>query len=224
MTRITTIFLTGIFLFATPRNIVAQGVITFTGNVPAVCWMTDTGNGSLAGALGDFGTLTVGKNVLRVPTPLAIRLRSNAPYKMMVQLSSLVGITDGPASVASTTVQTIKTGDIGFGITAVDVSLSRVVGGGTTPVRTDPIAAGFDVRGGWAGNGRGHTPHFTKTLHDIYAANTLILSGPRISADGDNNSTNNFLTVTVGIATMPQYLTTVGFSGIVTITVAPSGS
>jgi hypothetical protein len=223
MRRVSTLFLVVIFLVALPVNILAQGDITFGGTVPAVCWITDISNGSLVGVLGDFSTLTVGKGVLKVPTPLAIRLRSNAPYKIMVQLGSLVGITDGLATPAGRTAQAIKTGDIGFGITAVDVSLSRVVGGGSTPIREDLIAAGFDARGGWSKVHNGHTPNFTKTLHDISATDTQILSGPRISADGDNNSNNNFLTVRVGITTLPQYLTAVSFSGIVTFTVAPSG-
>ncbi|MEO8660357.1 MAG: hypothetical protein ABI693_17945 [Bryobacteraceae bacterium] len=174
--------------------------------------------------MGDFSTLTVNKNVLKAPPPLAIRLRSNAPYRVTVQLGNLVGINDGSASQKSPTAQAIKTGDIGFGITAVDVSLSRVVGGGATPIREDPIAAGFDMRAGWPRVVGGHTPNFTKTLHDIYAADVQILSGPRISADGDNYSPNNFLTVTVGIATQPQYLTAGAFSGVVTFTVVPSGA
>jgi type 1 fimbria pilin len=224
MRLISTLFLPIIFFAALPTDVLAQGVITFGGTVPAVCWITDVTNGSLAGVLGDFNTLTVGKNILKAPTPLAIRLRSNAPYKVMVQVGSLAGITDGTGSPRSTTPQAIKTGDIGFGITAVDVSLSRLVGGGTTPIRADPIAAGYDVRGGWPRVSNGHTPGFAKTLHDIYGADVQLLSGPRISADGDNNSTNNFLTVTVGIVTLPQYLTAGSFSGVVTFTVAPSGA
>jgi hypothetical protein len=224
MRRIGKLFPAGVFFVALPVIVQAQGVITFGGSVPAVCWMTDTSNGNLAGVLGDFGTLTVGKNVLKAPAPLRIRLRSNAPYRLMVQAGSMVGIIEGPASPRSTTAQAIKTGDIGFGITAVDVSLSRLVGGGSTPIREDPIAAGFDVRSGWRGGQNGHTPTFTKTLHDISTADTQILSGPRISADGDNYSDNNFLTVSVGIATIPQFLTAGSFSGVVMFTVVPSGA
>ena len=180
------ILISGLFLVvlltAVPRNVQAQGVITFGGTVAAIYSMTDTNNANLAGVLGNFGTLTVGKGTLKSPTPLAIRLRSNAPYKITAQLSGLVGIADGPATPRSTTAQAIKTGDIGFGITAVDVSLTRLVGGGTTPIRTDTISAGFDVRSGFAGASGGHTPNFTKTLHDIFAADTQILSGPRIES------------------------------------------
>jgi hypothetical protein len=225
MRRIDILVLLVAFLIALPGIGLAQsGVITFGGAVPATCWMTDVSNGSLVGVLGDFRTLTVGKNILNTPASMAIRLRSNAPYKVMVQVGSLVGISNASATSQSTTAQAIKTGDIGFGITAVDVSLSRVVGGGSTPIRLDTIAVGFDVRAGWPGGRGGHTPNFKKTLHDIYGADIQLLSGPRISADGDNYSNNNFITVMVGISTLPQYLTFGGFSGVVTFTVAPSGA
>jgi hypothetical protein len=224
MRRINTLFFAAVSLIGLPCTVPAQGVITFGGSVPAVCWIADTNNGTLAGVLGNFNTLTVGKGALNAPTPLAIRLRSNAPYLVTMQVGSLVGITDGPATSASRTTQAIKTGDIGIGIRSVDVSLSRLVGGGPTPVRVDAIAAGFDVRSGWPGVHNGHTPAFKKTLHDIYGQDVQILSGPRISADGDNYSNNNFMTVMIGISTLPQYLTAEAFSGIVTLTIAPSGT
>lgn len=213
-----------ILIAAMSGNVLAQGVITFGGDVPAVCWLTNTGNGSLAGVLGNFGTLVVGKNVLASPTPLAFRIRSNAPYKLTVRVDSLVGIGDAAGSTPGTTARAINTGDIGFGITAIDVSLSRLVGGGTTPIREDAITTGFDVRAGWPSPRGGHTPNFAKTLHDIYGNDTQLLSGPRVSADGDNNSNNNFMTVFVGLSTLPQFLTATDFSGVVTFTVAPSGS
>jgi hypothetical protein len=224
MRRTRTLLLEVVFFIALPGTVLAQGDITFGGAVPAVCWITDIGNGSLSGVLGNFNTLTVGKNILSTPASIAIRLRSNAPYKVMVQLGSLVGIADASATPRSTTAQAIKTGDIGFGITSVDVSLSRVIGGGSTPIRHDAIASGFDVRSGWGSGSGGHTPTFKKTLHDISAASIQIVSGPRISADGDNYSTNNFITVSVGISTLPQYLTVGSFSGIVTFTISPSGA
>src|ERR1700722_14776092 len=196
MRRISSLLSATVFFIVLQCTVLAQGVITFGGTVPSMCWIANTSNGSLAGVLGDFSTLTVGKSVLQAPTPLAVRLRGNAPYTLVVQVGSLAGIADGPATTPSTTAQGIETGDIGFGILSVDVSLSRVVGGGSTPIRVDAIATGFDVRAGWPRVHNGHTPSFTKTLHDIYAADTQILSGPRISADGDNYSNNNFITVT----------------------------
>lgn len=203
----------------------ASGTGTFGGTVPTTFSISNTSNGNLAAALGTFGTLTIGKDVLSTPTPLSFRLRSNAGYKLTAQVGSLVGISDGAASGVSTTLQAIKTGDIGFGFTtAVDRTGSSVVGGGVTPIRTDAIVTGFDVNAGWPTVTTGHTPAFTKTLHDIFATDTQILSGDRISASGDNSSSDNFLTVTVGVATLPQYMTPGDFSGTVTFTIAASGT
>jgi hypothetical protein len=211
-----------------PGIVLAQGTSgtgTFGGTVPTTFSIANTSNGSLATALGTFSTLTIGRNVLSTPTPLSFRLRSNAAYKLTAQVGSLVGITDGGPSGVSTTLQAIKTGDIGFGFTtAVDRSGLSVVGGGTSPTRTDSIVNGFDVIAGWPSVTTGHTPAFTKTLHDIYAADTQIMSGDRISASGDNSSGDNFLTVTVGIATLPQYMAPGDFSGTVMFTIAASGT
>jgi hypothetical protein len=202
-----------------------SGTGTFGGTVPTTFSIANVSNGSLATALGTFSTLTIGKNALSSPTPLAFRLRCNAGYKLTAQVGSLVGITDGAASGVSTTLQAVKTGDIGFGFTAaIDRSGLSVVGGGASPTRTDTIVSGFDVNAGWPAVTTGHTPAFTKTLHDIFAADTQILSGDRISASGDNASADNFLTVTVGLAVLPQYMTPGDFSGTVTFTIAASGT
>jgi hypothetical protein len=225
MKRITTTLLSiGAILVTLQGVIRAQGTSgtgTFGGTIPTTFSIANTSNGSLAAALGTFGTLTIGKNVLSSPTPLAFRLRSNATYKLTAQVGSLVGITDGSASGVSTTLQAIKTGDIGIGFTAaIDRSGLSVVGGGASPTRTDSIVTGFDVTAGWPSVSNGHTPAFTKTLHDIYAADTQIMSGDRISASGDNISSDNFLLVTVGVSTQPQYLTPADFSGVVTFTIS----
>ena len=41
-----------------------------------------------------------------------------------------------------------------------------------------------------------------------------------ISASGDNTSNDNYLLVTVGVATLPQYLTPAAFNGSVTFTIS----
>jgi hypothetical protein len=226
--RISTLLSFGAVLVSLPGVVLAQGTAgtgTFGGTIPTTFSIANASNGSLVGALGTFNTLTIGQNVLSSPTPLAFRVRSNAGYKLTAQVGSLVGVTDGTASGVSTTLQGIKTGDIGFGFTvAIDRSGLSVVGGGATPTRTDSIVSGFDVTTGWPSVTNGHTPAFTKTLHDIFAADTQILSGDRISASGDNSSSDNFLLLTVGLATQPQYLTPGAFSGIVTFTIAASGT
>jgi hypothetical protein len=202
-----------------------NGTATFGGTVPTTFSMANTSNGSLAAAVGTFSTLTIGNDVLSSPTPLVFRLRSNAGYKLTAQVGSLVGMTDGAPSGVSNSLQAIKTGDIGLGFTsAIDRSGLSVVNGGPSPTRTDSIVTGFDVTAGWPAVTTGHTPAFTKTLHDIFGADTQILSGDRISASGDNSSSDNFLTVTVGVATLPQYMTPGAFSGTVTFTIAASGT
>jgi hypothetical protein len=148
----------------------------------------------------------------------------NGPYKLMVQVGALVGMTDGVASGDGSTAEGMMTGNFGFGFTApVDASGNSVVGGGTSPTRGDTIVTGFDVHNGWP-TVTGQFPNFTKTLHDIYGQDVQILSGPRISASGDNSSEDNALTVTVGIATLAQYLSAGNFSGTLTFTIASSGS
>ena len=197
------------------------GTATFGGTVPTAFNITNVSNGSLSGAFGTFGTMTVGSGTLKSPSPVVFRLRSNAPYVLTAQAGDLVGISD---DVGNTADSTIKTGDIGFGFTAaIDQSGKFVAGGGATPTRTDTIAPGFDMRNGWLSVSGGKTPAFTKTLHDIYGQNVQILSGPRISAGGDNSSEDNFITITIGIAALPQYWNTGAFSGTVTFTIAPSG-
>ncbi len=212
------------FLAALPGLVPAQGTTgtgTFGGTVPLTFTITDTSNASLAGALGTFGTLTIGKSTLATPTPMAFRMRSNGPYKLSAAVTSVTTIVDGAATPdASTTAQTIKTGDIAFGFTsAIVTSGLSVVNGGTSPTRTDTIVTGYDATSGFATTTDGHTPSFVKTLHDIYSG-VQILSGDRISSSGDNSSDDNYLTVTLGVAALPQYWTSGTFSGTVTLTIA----
>jgi len=206
-------------LMGAPGLIYAQGLTgtgTYSGTVPETYAISNTSDGSLAGTLGDFSTLTIAKGSLVNPTPLQMRLRSNHVYQITAKAVVTSGITDGTASVAGTSAQTIKTGDIGFGFTsAIDKSGASVVG-----TRTDTINTGFDVHTGWPSVTDGHTPSYSKTLHDIYTSDTQILSGDRISASGDNSSSDNFLLITIGISTLPQYLTPGAFSGTVTFTIA----
>src|SRR5581483_4905057 len=210
-------------LIALPGAIFAQGTSgtgTYSGTVPETYAISNTSDGNLAGTLGSFSTLTIGKGTLAAPTPLQIRLRSNHTYQITANAAVTSGITDGTASPAGNTAQAIKTGDIGFGFTAaIDKSGASVVNGGATPTRVDTIVSGFDASSGWPSVANGHTPVFTKTLHDIYGSDTQVLSGDRNSASGDNSSTDNFLLVTLGVATLPQYLTPGAFSGTVTFTI-----
>jgi hypothetical protein len=209
-----------------PGVILAQGLGgsgTYGGSIPATFAISNLTNGSLNTPLATFGALTVGKaQALNAPTPLAFRLRSNASYILTAQIGALVGMVDGTKSVPGNADQAIQTGDIGIGFTtAVDQTGASVSGGGSgTITRVDVIPTGYDVTAGWPTVTNGDTPSFGATLHSIASAVT-ILSGPRISTCGDNSSTDNFLVVTMGLATMPQYLTpATTFSGTVTFTIA----
>jgi hypothetical protein len=213
-----------IALMLVPGIILAQGATgtgTFGGTVPTTVAITDVSNSNLAGTLGTFGTLTIGKSTLVTPTPLAFRLRGNAQYQLSADVTAMTGMTNGLATPdASTTAQSIKTGDVGFGFTTAIVKNGlSVVGGGNSPNRHDQIVTGYNVTGGWPTTTDGHTPAFTKTLHDIYNS-TQILSGDRISASGDNSSDDNYLVVTLGVATLPQYVTPTVFSATVTLTIS----
>ena len=206
---------------AVSSSLSSSGTATFGGTVPTSFSISNTSNGSLSGAFGPFGTMVVGSGMLSTPSPVVFRLRSNAPYILTAQVGTLEGISDGIAGADNST---IKTGDIGFGFTApIDQSGGSILGGGPTPTRTDTIAPGFDMRGGWPSASGGHTPVFTKTLHDIYGQDVQILNGPRISAKGDNSSDDNFITITIGIAALPQYWNAGAFRGVVTFTIAPAG-
>jgi len=216
--------LIGTAMMMLPGLVLAQGTTgtgTFGGTVPLTFTITDATNASLAGTLGTFSTMTIGKSALNAPTPMAFRLRSNGPYKLSAAVTAVTTIVDGAATPdASTTAQAVKTGDIGFGFTSAIVQTGlSVVNGGSSPTRLDTIVTGYDATAGFATTTDGHTPAFTKTLHDIYSG-VQILSGDRISSSGDNSSDDNYLTVTLGVAAIPQYWTPGAFSGTVTLTLA----
>jgi hypothetical protein len=212
-------------LMVLPGIVLAQGTTGsggFGGTVPETYSITNSSNGNLSAALGTFSTLTIGKGTMATPTVLQVQLRSNHVYKLTANAAVTSGITDGAATATGNTAGAITTGDIGVGFTAaLDASGASVVNGGITPTRTDTIVTGFDATAGWPSITNGHTPSFTKTLHSIYGSDIQILSGDRISASGDDSSSDNFLLLTMGIAAVPQYWSpSVGFSGTVTLTIA----
>jgi hypothetical protein len=209
-------------LVVLPGVVLAQtGSGSFGGTVPTTYSITNASGGALSGTLGSWSTMTIGSGTVVAPTALAIQLRSNATYRLSANAAVTSGITDGTKTVASNTAGSITTGDIGFGITtSIGVSGASVVNGGGTPTRTDTITTGYDASSGFATASNGHTPSFTKTLHDIFGADTEFLIGDRISASGDNSSSDNFISLSVGVAALPQYWTPGAFSGTVTLTIA----
>lgn len=220
--------LVAVGLAATQIPVYGQ-TVTFNGSVPATYSMTDGSNAAVAIADSTF-TGTIGQNTLIQATKV-IRLRSNDVYKLSAAVGSLSSIGTGVATVASTTndAKAIQIGDIGFGISAIDATGASVVltvVGEAPAARTDLIAVTADTGPDFnyiaktAVDGRMTTNPFPATLHDITSA-TQILSGPRISASGDNSSTDNFLGVSLKFGYLPQYFTVASaFSFVVTLTMA----
>jgi hypothetical protein len=146
-----------------------------------------------------------------------VRLRSNKAYTLSAQATALNFSSPGAADGGSA----ISLDDIGFGVTAIDATGANVTTG-----HSDTIVAGapsFDYRSGWPAVSNGLTPFIAgthATLTNI-SANTQVLSGSRISAKGNISTNNNFVLVTFGLATLPQYFTpNSGFSSTITLTIA----
>jgi len=220
--------LVAVGLAATQIPVYGQ-TITFNGSVPATYSMTDISNGDVGYVDSTFSAV-MGSNTLIQATKV-IRLRSNDVYQLSAAVGSLSSIGTGVATVASTTndAKAIQIGDIGFGISAIDATGASVVltkVGDADPARTDAIVVvpstgpDFNYVSKAAVAGRMTTNPFPATLHDITGA-TQILSGPRISASGDNTSTDNFLAVSLKFGYLPQYFTVESaFSFVVTLTMA----
>jgi hypothetical protein len=188
------------------------GTITVTGATPEVFSLTDTSEGTLSSTIA-LGSLIPGNTNTLTTGTADVRLRSNKAYKVTAQASALSVTGSGSADGGDT----ISLSDIGFGITAMTLTGANVASSGS---RTDAVAAGFDASGGWPTASNGVTPAFTKTLNDITSA-TQVLSGARISKKGNLATSDNFVSVTFGVATLPQFFTpNAGFSSVITLTIA----
>ena len=201
-----------VFGLATGAFAQTSGTITVTGTNPEAFSLTNVSEGALSSTIA-LGTLTPAAGGTLNTNTATIRLRSNKAYKVTAQAGTLsvtgAGSADGGSSIALS--------DIGFGITATSLTGANVANTGS---RTDAIAAGFDVSGGWPAATNGLTPAFTKTLSNISSA-TQVLSGTRISSKGNLTTDNNFITATFGASTLPQFFTpNSGFSSVITLTVA----
>jgi hypothetical protein len=208
------LFLT-ITLFAFAQFAVAQttGTITVSGTNPEAFSITNTSDGSLSTTI-NFGTLTPASGSAMSSGTSQVRLRSNKAYNLSAQATSMSFVGAGAAAGGSS----IALSDIGFGITSIDATGANVANAaGHTAVALfnyDPAAVTVT---------NGLTP-FTAgthgTLNDI-TSNAQILSGPRISSKGNLSTNNNFVLVSMKIATLPQYFTpNTSFSTTVTLTIA----
>lgn len=189
------------------------GTITATGTNPAACSATATDNSALSSTIA-LGTLNPANDQALTTGNVIVRFRSSKAYVLSAQATAL-NFT-GLGAVDSGT--TIALSDIGFGITATTLTGANVANTGS---RTDAIVAKFLYTSGWPSATNGLTPFVVGTngtLNDLIA-NTQILSGGRISAKGNISTNNNFILVTLGVATLPQYFTpNTSFSSTVTLT------
>ena len=190
-----------------------SGTITVSGSDPVAVSLTNTSETTLSSAVA-LGALTpANNNTLTTSTPVEVRLRSNKAYNITASASTLSisggGSDDGGNPIALT--------DIGFGITSITLTGANVANSGA---RTDAIASGFDAST-WPTPTNGLTPAFTKTLNNITGAGVQVLSGGRISKQGNISTTNNYISVFFGVATLPQFFTpNTSFSSTITLTIA----
>jgi hypothetical protein len=191
------------------------GSITITGSIPDAVSITSVTDAALS-TTGILGALTASNNsTLTQIAPVIVRIRSNKQYRLTavsVFTNSGAGLDDGG--------QAITAADIGFGITAKDATGSKMA-----IAHTDVIAGKFDyTTTGFAALAvvDGLTPFVAgtnATLNDIVASTELI-HGSRISKLGNLNTQENFLKLTFGAATLPQYFTqNTSFQALVTLTI-----
>ena len=200
-------------LFAKTALAQTTGTITLTGSTPTAVSVTNASDGTLSSTVS-LGSLTPAVGSTLMTSTVQARLRSNKAYTLSAQAASLSisspAAADGGASISM--------GDIGFGITAIDATGTNVATG-----HSDTIASLFNYSSGFPAVTNGLTPFASGTngtLNDL-TSNTQVLSGTRISSKGNLSTNNNFVLVTFGIATLPQYFTpNSGFSTTVTLTIA----
>jgi len=204
--------LLGAVLMLASAAFAQTGTITVQAQNPEAFSLTDTSGNTLSATIS-FVPVAAPANSTTVASDTAtVRMRSNKAYKVSAQAGTLnttgLGSADGG--------DTISLSDFGFGIMSVVNNGANVA---NNPGRADAVVSGFSVSS-WPAATNGLTPSFGKKLSDITAA-TQVLSGPRISTKGNLATNNNFVEVTFGVATLPQYFTpNTGFSTVITLTMA----
>jgi hypothetical protein len=191
-----------------------SGSVTVSGTNPAAVSITNTSDSNVSATVA-LATLTPAAGSTLAKDTFQVRLRSNKAYVLSAQASALtfngLGQVDSGDTIALT--------DLGFGITAMTNTGANVANSGA---RTDNIVSKFNYTSGFPAVTNGLSPFVAGThgtLNDI-ASNTQILNGGRISSKGNLSTNNNFILVTLGLATLPQYFTpNTDFSTTVTLTV-----
>ena len=191
----------------------SSGSIAVSGSDPESISVTNTSDTVLSSTV-NLGTMTPTTGSSLVTGSTQIRLRSNKAYTVSAQATSLsfvgAGSTDGGSTLALS--------DIGFGISSTDATGANVANatghGVVNRFNYDPSTVTVT---------NGLTPYVSGThgtLSDL-SSSTQIMSGPRISAKGNMSTNNNFVVVTMKMATLPQYFTpNTSFSTTITLTVA----
>jgi hypothetical protein len=209
------------FMFvATIASAQGSGGGSGQGSDPPVFFLTSAANGTLS-ANWDFGSVTPTNTSTLVTRNVTMRLRSNAAYK----LTAVAGALQFTGAATNDGGDALTLSDIGFGVTATTLTGANVANTGS---RDDEITEGFNYTSGFPSITNGKTPFLgaadashTGNLNDITGGGLQILKGGRVSADGDLSSTDNFITVTVSLALLPQFFTpNTTFSSALTLTIA----
>jgi hypothetical protein len=205
-----------LFLLVTAAALAqTSGTVTLTGTIPDAVSITNSSDTALSTTV-TLGVLVATNNTALVAiTPVDVHVRSNKQYKLnasMVFTNAGNGTVAGGDSIAAT--------DIGFGITAVSATGANVAAG-----HTDTLTTKFDYTTtpmSALPNATGTTPFVAGTngtLNDI-STSTQVVQGTRISRKGNIITPDNYLKLTFGVATLPQYFTpTTGFQAVITLTV-----
>jgi hypothetical protein len=205
------ILLGTVMMMASAAFAQTTGTITVTGSQPEAFSLTDGSGAALTSTIA-LGALIPGNTTTLSTGTATVNMRSNKAYKVTAQASPLniptPGATDGGDDIALT--------DIGFAVTAMTLTGTNVANSGSRAEN----AGGFALGTGWPTATNGLTPAFGKTLNDIQTPQQ-ILQGTRISKKGNLSTNDNFISVTFGVATLPQFFTpNTGFSTVITLTMA----
>ena len=189
-----------------------SGSIVVSGSDPEAISVTNTSDTVLSSTV-NLGTLTPTTGSSLVTGSTQIRLRSNKAYTVSAQATSLSFVGAGSANGGST----LALSDIGFGISSTDATGANVAN-----ATGHSVVNLFNYDPSTVAVSNGLTPYASGThgtLSDL-SSSTQIMSGPRISAKGNVSTNNNFVLVTMKMATLPQYFTpNTSFSTTITLTV-----
>jgi hypothetical protein len=213
---------------AAGQGLIFGQTITYNGTVPTTFSILNASDATLAGGDSTTFIAAIGNATVQEATQ-QIHLRSNAPYALSAQVTNNTGIPDAAAGAAAGhTGQAITLADIGFGVSAINVLGASVVNGGASPSRVDTTATNFAYATPTAANGRIASWTTGSTLHAILASAVQIQGGDRISASGDNGSSDNYILLSLKAGYLPEYYSPTdgsgGFSVVITLTLAASGA